>query len=154
MEALQRDVERILKLGVEARCNSRLGKDDLQRLQKRVRCRDRLRRLRAGPRSRGRRARALDGVEQGLDFLDRVKRGAVSLQGNVVVVGGGNTAIDCARSALRCGAASVKIVYRRGREDMPAIAEEIEDAEREGVQTSGASSAGRIHRQQAPCPPW
>ena len=51
-----------------------------------------------------------------------------------MVVGGGNTAIDCARTALRCGAASVKIVYRRCREDMPAIAEEIEDAEREGVQ--------------------
>ena len=51
-----------------------------------------------------------------------------------MVVGGGNTAIDCARSALRCGAASVKIVYRRSREDMPAIAEEIEEAEREGVQ--------------------
>jgi Pyruvate/2-oxoacid:ferredoxin oxidoreductase delta subunit len=76
----------------------------------------------------------LDGVEQGLDFLDRVKRGRVALKGNVVVVGGGNTAIDCARSALRCGAASVKIVYRRCREDMPAIAEEVKDAEREGVQ--------------------
>ena len=56
------------------------------------------------------------------------------LKGHVVVVGGGNTAIDCARSALRCGAASVKIVYRRARDDMPAIAEEIAEAEREGVQ--------------------
>jgi 2-oxoacid:acceptor oxidoreductase gamma subunit (pyruvate/2-ketoisovalerate family) len=130
-EALQRDVERILKLGVETRCNSRLGKDDLIRLRndfdRVIVC------VGFGP--------ALDlavkgetGVEQGLDFLDRVKRNPVPLKGHVVVVGGGNTAIDCARSALRCGAASVKIVYRRSREDMPAIAEEIEEAEREGVQ--------------------
>jgi len=49
------------------------------------------------------------------------------------VVGGGNTAIDCARTALRCGASSVKLVYRRSREEMPAIAEEIDAAEFEGV---------------------
>jgi 2-oxoacid:acceptor oxidoreductase gamma subunit (pyruvate/2-ketoisovalerate family) len=131
-EALGRDVDRILKLGVEARCNSRLGKDDLKRLRKDfdavIVCTG------LGPafdlKAKG---ENLDGVEQGLDFLDRVKRGGAELNGNVVVIGGGNTAIDCARTALRCGAATVKIVYRRSREDMPAIAEEIEEAEREGV---------------------
>lgn len=50
----------------------------------------------------------------------------------VVVVGGGNVAMDCARSALRLGAES-RIVYRRSREEMPARLEEIENAEEEGV---------------------
>jgi 2-oxoacid:acceptor oxidoreductase gamma subunit (pyruvate/2-ketoisovalerate family) len=132
-EALHRDLDRILKLGVEARCNSRLGKDDLKHLRKKFDALIVCVGLGQGL-DLAVEGESLDGVEQGLDFLDRVKRGLVALQGDVVVVGGGNTAIDCARSALRCGAASTKIVYRRGREDMPAIGEEIADAEREGVE--------------------
>ena len=50
----------------------------------------------------------------------------------VVVVGGGNVAMDAARCALRCGA-EVTIVYRRGREELPARAEEVEHAEEEGI---------------------
>ena len=131
-EALQRDLERILRLGVEVRFNARLDKTDLLRLQgvhdALIVCTG------FGP-AQGLAAEGvgLAGVEQGLDFLARVKQGKVELQGHVVIIGGGNTAIDCARTALRCGAASVKLAYRRGREDMPAIAEEIESAEREGV---------------------
>ena len=53
---------------------------------------------------------------------------------NVVVVGAGNVAMDAARTALRVGAERVTIVYRRGREEMPARAEEIRHAEEEGVQ--------------------
>jgi len=53
---------------------------------------------------------------------------------NVVVVGGGNVAMDSARTALRMGAESVKIVYRRSREEMPARAEEAHHAEQEGVE--------------------
>ena len=52
----------------------------------------------------------------------------------VVVVGGGNVAMDAARTARRLGAASVTVAYRRGREEMPAHGPEIDDAEREGVQ--------------------
>lgn len=131
-EILQRDLERILKLGIELRCNARLGKDDLLRLQGEV---DALIVCTGFGPALGLEAdgAGLAGVEQGLDFLDRVKRGPVELSGTVVVVGGGNTAIDCARTALRCGATSVQLVYRRGREEMPAIAEEIESAETEGV---------------------
>ena len=52
---------------------------------------------------------------------------------NVCVIGAGNTAMDCTRTALRVGANKVTIVYRRGRNEMPARAEEIENAEEEGV---------------------
>lgn len=51
----------------------------------------------------------------------------------VAVIGAGNTAMDCARTALRVGAEEVTIVYRRSRTEMPARAEEIENAEEEGV---------------------
>jgi 2-oxoacid:acceptor oxidoreductase gamma subunit (pyruvate/2-ketoisovalerate family) len=79
--------------------------------------------------------KGLAGVEQGIHFLHRVNlEGAVKLSGHVVVLGGGNTAMDCARSALRCGADKVTVAYRRGRTEMPAIAEEVVQAEEEGVQ--------------------
>lgn len=75
-----------------------------------------------------------DEVMQGIDFLDAVHRHEISLDGeNVVVAGGGNTAIDAARSALRLGAKSVRIVYRRTRHEMPAIHDEIDQALEEGV---------------------
>ena len=51
----------------------------------------------------------------------------------VIVVGGGNTAIDCARTALRLGAKEVTVVYRRSRAEMPAHADEVEAAEKEGI---------------------
>jgi len=79
----------------------------------------------------------LDGTEavvQGIDFLDHVHRESVRVDGeDVVVIGGGNTAMDAARSALRLGAESVRVVYRRTRQEMPAIAEEIDEAIEEGV---------------------
>jgi 2-oxoacid:acceptor oxidoreductase gamma subunit (pyruvate/2-ketoisovalerate family) len=75
-----------------------------------------------------------EAVEQGIDFLDRSHRNDVRVDGeDVVVVGGGNTAMDAARSALRLGANSVRVVYRRTRTEMPAIKEEIDEALEEGV---------------------
>lgn len=71
---------------------------------------------------------------QGIPFLDRVRRGKVRLDGQrVVVIGGGNTAMDAARSALRVGAGEVRVVYRRTRAEMPAIREEIEQTLEEGI---------------------
>jgi len=74
------------------------------------------------------------GVESALDFLRDVELvGPPRLYGKVAVVGGGNSAIDAARTALRCGATEVTILYRRTRKEMPAHHEEVEAAEKEGV---------------------
>jgi len=73
-------------------------------------------------------------VVQGIEFLEQVRKGWMRLDGErVVVVGGGNTAIDAARSARRIGAQSVHVVYRRTRAEMPAIREEIDEALDEGI---------------------
>jgi NADH-quinone oxidoreductase subunit F len=75
------------------------------------------------------------GVVQAVDFLRQYNiRGSVPVGKNVLVIGGGNAAIDAARSALRLGAETVKIIYRRSQEQMPAYAEEIEEALHEGVE--------------------
>jgi len=74
------------------------------------------------------------GVVDALAFLRQYNlRGSVPVGKEVVVVGGGNAAIDAARTAIRLGAKSVTIVYRRTREEMPAYAEEIEEAKADGV---------------------
>ena len=75
------------------------------------------------------------GVIGGTDFLRRVKLDEpVGLAGKrVVVVGGGNVAMDAARTARRLGAASVTVAYRRSRDEMPAHHVESADAEKEGV---------------------
>ncbi len=76
----------------------------------------------------------LPGVYHGIDFLRDVNLGKeVEIGNKVVVVGGGNTAIDAARTALRLGAEEVSIIYRRTKNDMPAFPEEIEEALEEGV---------------------
>lgn len=70
----------------------------------------------------------------GIDMLRDINLGRdVRFGDNVVIVGGGNTAIDCARTCLRMGAAQVSIVYRRTEAEMPADPEEVEDAREEGV---------------------
>ena len=74
------------------------------------------------------------GVMYGLDFLGPVNLGEkVAMVKKTVVVGGGNVAMDAARAALRMGAKEVTVVYRRGRAEMPALPEEILQAEEEGV---------------------
>jgi formate dehydrogenase beta subunit len=74
------------------------------------------------------------GYYLGIDYLRRLNSGEpLGIGHRVVVVGGGNVAMDCARSARRSGA-EVHIVYRRVREAMPADPDEVRDAEEEGVQ--------------------
>jgi homotetrameric NADPH-dependent glutamate synthase len=80
---------------------------------------------------------ALEGVVSAADFLERVNRtaqaDAAPRARSVVVLGGGNVAMDAARSALRLGAESVTIVYRRGRAELPACSAELHEAEAEGA---------------------
>ena len=132
-EVLNREIERISALGVEMVTGHRVGRKQLMEL---ARAYDavlvatglqELRGLRLG-------VGDVEQVIQGIDFLDRVKHGLARLDGEVVVVvGGGNTAMDAARSALRLGAREVRVVYRRTRAEMPAIHEEIEEGLAEGV---------------------
>ncbi len=77
---------------------------------------------------------SLSGVVSALDFLRDFNLGIpVEVPRKAVVVGGGNAAMDAARTLLRLGAEEVNVVYRRTKSEMPAIPEEIEDAEKEGV---------------------
>jgi len=134
-EMLDRDIERILSLGIRKVCAHLIDKTEIKRLYKEhdgiIVCKgfsDAVSLSAAGEH--------LDGIEQGLAFLanSRSDKNEAELSGDVIVIGGGNTAVDCARSALRRGASSVKLIYRRSRKEMSAIDEEIEDALREGVQ--------------------
>jgi formate dehydrogenase major subunit len=74
------------------------------------------------------------GVLSGIEFLKNFGlRRKIDIHGIVAVVGGGNTAIDCARTALRLGVKEVRLLYRRTRNEMPANDSEINDAIEEGV---------------------
>jgi len=86
----------------------------------------------------------LTGVVPALPFLEAVSRAEkVPVGKKVVVIGGGNAAIDSARTARRLGA-DVTIVYRRERKDMPAIPDEIEAAEHEGAKLVYLAAPHRI----------
>jgi len=75
-----------------------------------------------------------EGIMDAMEFLRRVNLGDESKLGNkVIVIGGGNSAIDCARVPVHLGYEDVNIVYRRTRKEMPASAWEVEEAEHEGV---------------------
>ncbi|MFP4477498.1 MAG: NAD(P)-binding protein [Desulfatibacillaceae bacterium] len=79
----------------------------------------------------------VEGVVDAVTFLKRVALGDRRPPGaSVVVVGGGNVAIDAARTCLRLGCKSVTVAYRRSRAEMPADVEEVEQAEEEGVRFS------------------
>lgn len=87
------------------------------------------------------------GVRAGLEFLRDVNAGDLPVLGqHVAVIGGGNTAMDCARTARRLGS-RVTVVYRRTREEMPAIDQEIEEAEAEGVEFVFLASPVRALRE-------
>ena len=76
----------------------------------------------------------LVGLHYGLRFLTDIRTGKdIKLKGKVVVLGGGNVAIDVARTALRVGARDVQIFYRRTKEEMPAWEKDIDEAIEEGV---------------------
>lgn len=131
---LQREIDAIEGMGVEFKNNTRLGKDiTLEQLKveydavvlalgawisAELRCK----------------GEKLDGVVGGIDFLREVDINTKSLKGRrVAVVGGGNTAMDACRTAVRLGVEAVYNVYRRTKAEMPAEEIEIIEAEEEGV---------------------
>lgn len=126
------EIEFIRKLGVEFECNQKVENPRklLSNGFKAVFIATGLHRSKAGDMLRA----DLPGVYQALDFLRMAKRGELPDPGKrVLVVGGGDTAIDAARVAKRAGCESF-IVYRRTQKEMPAYANEIEDAWHEGVE--------------------
>lgn len=87
-------------------------------------------------------------VESGLDFLRRVGLNRdTTVPERVVVVGGGSTAVDAARTALRLGAKEVTIAYRRTEGEMPAGAEEVAEAIEEGVRVETLAAPVEVLRQ-------
>ncbi len=134
---LDEEIDRILSLGVQAVLGKKLGRDfSLESLIHRDKF-DAVFLAVGAPLGRKMGVsgeESVRGVESALDFLRKVElHGPPRLSGKVAVVGGGNSAIDAARTALRCGADEVTILYRRTRREMPAHHEEVEAAEREGV---------------------
>jgi len=88
------------------------------------------------------------GVVDGADFLREVSLGQeVRLGDRVAVIGGGNVAVDAARTALRLGAKDVSIIYRRTRAEMPASPEEIEEALEEGVKIEYLAAPTKANRE-------
>lgn len=89
------------------------------------------------------------GVIDGATFLREVNLGLKPALGKrVAVVGGGNVAIDAARTALRLGTQKVSILYRRSRTEMPADPSEIEQALEEGIDISFLTAPARIERRK------
>jgi NADPH-dependent glutamate synthase beta subunit-like oxidoreductase/NAD-dependent dihydropyrimidine dehydrogenase PreA subunit len=134
-EVLRAEIDRIVGLGVDLRLNSAMGRDfslsDLEQQGYRA-----IFLSTGAPKSRrlGVEGDQLRGVVPATLFLKQVNLGEnPRITGPVVVVGGGSTAMDAARSALRSGAESVTVLYRRGREQMRAQVEEIAAAEHEGI---------------------
>ena len=134
-EVLEREVSVVQKLGAEVRLRTRLGRDvhleDLRRDFAAV--------FLALGAHKGLSLQIpgenLTGVMDGISFLKAVNVGAPPAVGRrVAVIGGGNAAVDAARSAWRAGAQEVHLLYRRTADLMPALASEVEEARREGVQ--------------------
>ncbi len=133
-DILRREIDDILNLGVELKANTKVGRDVAY--EDVVKAYDAVYLAIGAQKSAGMAAEGgtLQGVVGAVEFLRDVNLGKTPPVGDrVAVVGGGNSAIDASRSALRLGAKDVVLLYRRTREDMPAQEEEIKAAEEEGV---------------------
>ena len=132
-DVLDSEIQKLLDLGIELKTNTIIGKDvDYKDLQKDYKA------IFVGIGAHKGYNLGIEGedaanVYTGTDFLNRINRGETVDVGNqVIVIGGGDTAIDAARVCRRLGA-EVTILYRRTRNEMPAIEEEIVGAEEEDV---------------------
>jgi homotetrameric NADPH-dependent glutamate synthase len=145
-DILQTEIGAIQKLGVEVKLNTTIGKDltidDLQKQGYKAIF------IAIGAHRSlelGVPGEDTEGVYHGTTFLRDVNLGKeVKIGERTLVVGGGNVAIDSARTALRLGSKEVTIVYRRSREEMPASEEEVEAAEEEGIKIHYLAAPVRI----------
>ncbi len=131
---LDQEIELIRQAGVEIRCGQRIDPDRIQKLRE-----DFAALFLATGLNKERRLEIpggdLTGVYYALEFLRGVNTGQINKVGEkVAVIGGGNTAIDAARCALRLGARQVTIYYRRTEKEMPAFPQEIAEAREEGIE--------------------
>jgi NADPH-dependent glutamate synthase beta subunit-like oxidoreductase/2,4-dienoyl-CoA reductase-like NADH-dependent reductase (Old Yellow Enzyme family) len=133
---LENEIEDIQKRGVEIKLNSPVGKDGLA-FDKLWQQGYRATFIATGAHKSLRLeipGENMEGVYSGTTMLKEVNLGkSVKIGHKVAIVGGGNVAIDAARTALRCGSKEVHIVYRRTRDEMPAYREEVMAATEEGV---------------------
>jgi formate dehydrogenase beta subunit len=136
-DVLAAEVDTFNKLGVEIKLNTRLGRDiTLKRLS-----RQGFKAIFIATGAHLGRESDIEnwreghpGLVDGTKFLRDVNLGKkVKAKDKVMIVGGGNVAIDCARTCIRLGGKNVTIVYRRSRVEMPARKEEVEAAEEEGI---------------------
>ncbi|GAW30485.1 FAD-dependent oxidoreductase [Carboxydocella sp. JDF658] len=134
---VQKEIELVQRLGVEIRVNSPIGgertitslleKEGFQAVFLGIGAHE--------PQTLGLPGEELDGIYHGVSFLRQVALGERPVLGRkVAVIGGGNTAMDAARTALRLGAEEVTVIYRRTEEEMTALPEEVVEAREEGVE--------------------
>ena len=133
-EQLQADIDAILSTGVETRLGAKIGTEEIEALNKEY---DAVY-IAIGAHTDnklGLEGEDSENVISAVDMLRKIGDGEYpDFTGKrVIVVGGGNVAMDAARSALRLGAETVYIVYRRGMAELPARKEEVEHAEEEGI---------------------
>ncbi|HYE67934.1 MAG TPA: FAD-dependent oxidoreductase, partial [Anaerovoracaceae bacterium] len=133
-EVLKREIDAIKQVGIQIMTDTEIGKDIVFEELKSMHDAVYISTGTQFSRKIGVEGEKLPGVYHGLDFLKDVNLGKFSsLNGVVAVIGGGNTAIDAARVAVRIGADEVHVLYRRKLEDMPADSREVADAIEEGI---------------------
>ncbi len=134
VQIASQEIALVLKMGIKVELNTTLGRDiQLAEIQKQFNAVFvAIGAHKANPFTINK--QVVNGTLEGLHFLKQAKSGQQPALGKkVAVIGGGNVAVDCARSALRAGCSVVTLVYRRDRPQMPAIPREIDEAEREGI---------------------
>ncbi len=145
-EELRKEIGYIERLGVSIQCGAEIGKDmDLAAIKNDF---DAIFIATGAPKGLplGVEGEDLLGVMDGIRFLRAAKTGEEVKTGkNVAVIGGGNTAVDCARTAKRLGSESVKLIYRRTRDEMPAAHEEIEALLHEGIEVQFLTTPVRFY---------
>lgn len=147
-DIIDKELQRIIDLGVELKCNTRIGKDislaDLKKEYKAVYV--------AIGAHKGRKL-GIEGddaanIYTGVDFLHQIANKAkIDLGDKVIVIGGGDAAIDAARVARRLGS-DVTILYRRTIKEMPALASEVEEAQKEGIKIEFLSTPVKLNKNK------